>query len=60
MRYVTIKKFSDLSGYTAKAVQRKIQDGKWRQDQMWRRAPDGRILIDLEEFEKWAESSQIR
>ena len=43
-----IKKFCELSGYTDKAVRRKIQDHVWIERQHWRRAPHGHILIDLE------------
>ena len=53
MRFVTIKKFSELTGYSENAVRGKIQRGDWLQDQVWKKAPDGRILIDLEGYEKW-------
>lgn len=53
LRYVTIKRFSEIAGYTEKAVRRKIESGVWLQDAIWVKAPDGRILIDLEAFERW-------
>lgn len=53
LRYVTIAKFSELSGYTAKACQRKIEDCVWLEGEVWVRAPDGRVLIDVEGFQRW-------
>jgi hypothetical protein len=52
-RFVTIRKFHELTGYTEDATRSKIARGDWLQDQVWRKAPDGRILMDLEGFEKW-------
>jgi hypothetical protein len=56
MRYLTIRKFSSESGYTEAAVRSKIQDGTWLEDRVWRRAPDRRILIDVEGYEAWVET----
>src|SRR5690606_29328382 len=55
VRFVTIKKFSDQSGYTEDAIRSKIRDGIWREGSEWIRAPDGRNLIDTEGYEKWVE-----
>ena len=63
LRHVTIEKFADMSGYTADAVRSKIKRGDWLEGAVWIKAPDGRILIDLEGYEKWANgemSSQHR
>ncbi len=46
VRYLTIQKFASESGYTPAAVQAKIKDGIWPEGTVWRKAPDGRILID--------------
>ncbi len=54
-RYITIAKFSELTGYTVDAVQSKIKRGQWLMDQLWVKAPDGRILIDLQGYAAWAE-----
>jgi hypothetical protein len=53
MRFVLIPKFCELSGYTEKAIERKIADGVWRQGHEYRKSPDGRIQIDLQGYEKW-------
>ena len=57
-RYVRIKRFAELTGYTEKSVYRKIADGVWIQGREYRRAPDGSICIDLEGFHKWVENGQ--
>jgi hypothetical protein len=45
-----------ITGYTVKAMQRKIERGDWQEDKVWKRAPDGRILIDLVGYERWVEN----
>jgi hypothetical protein len=55
IRYILVLKFCELTGYTDKAVRRKIQEGIWIQGKLWRKAPDGHILIDLENYNKWVE-----
>ena len=44
------------TGYTAHATRSKIKRGDWREGEMFRKAPDGRILMNLEAFELWAET----
>lgn len=58
LRLLTIEKFSVESGYTPDAVRSKIKRGDWLQP-LWIKAPDGRILINVEEFEKWAVSQAV-
>lgn len=58
MRYVLISKFAADSGYSEKAVRRKIEEGVWIEGRQWRRAPDGRILVDVEGVERWVEGRQ--
>lgn len=55
MRYLTVKKFSSESGYTEAAIRAKMTDGTWEKDCVWRKAPDGRVLIDIEGYEAWVE-----
>ena len=57
IRWVTVKKFADESGYSEVAVRRKIQDQKWPAA-IWIKALDGHILINTEEYEKWVESAR--
>ena len=57
-RYVLIAKFSELTGYSEKAVRRKIEDGVWVQGVHYRRAPDGHIMMDLEAYAAWVEGQR--
>lgn len=55
-RFVTIGLAEALTGYTKDAIQTKISRGIWIEGREWRRAPDGRVLIDMRGYEKWVES----
>jgi len=59
-RYNTVKRFSLCSGYTEAAIRTKLSRQIWPQDEVWIRAPDNRILIDVDGFERWAEGYQSR
>lgn len=59
-RYVRVRKFTELTGYTEKAIYRKIEDGVWMLGREYRRAPDGCICIDIEGFERWVEGDAAR
>jgi hypothetical protein len=54
-RYVLLTVAAQMTGYTVKAMERKIERGDWIQGNVWIRAPDGRILIDMLGFQRWAE-----
>jgi len=41
------------TGYSEKALRRKIEDGILIEGKHYYRSPDGRISIDTEEFTKW-------
>ncbi|WP_200940386.1 excisionase [Caulobacter sp. Root343] len=58
LRYVTIEKFSDETGYTERAIETKIHRGVWLENKQWRKAPDGRILIDTQGYEQWVEGQR--
>ncbi len=53
VRFVTIEKFESLTGYTADAVRSKIKRGDWLEGAVWMKAPDGRVLVDMEGYEWW-------
>jgi hypothetical protein len=55
-RYVLLNVAAQMTGYTVKAMERKIERGDWIEGKVWLRAPDGRILIDLLGFQKWVEN----
>ncbi|UPG88484.1 excisionase [Luteibacter aegosomaticola] len=64
IRYVTIGKFAAESGYSENAVRAKIKNSVWLEGNVWKHAPDGRVLIDTEGYEKWVDgqmaSEQLR
>ena len=57
-RYVTLDKFAAETGYTAKAIEIKIARGVWIEGRQFRRAPDGRVLVDMQGYEKWVEGQR--
>jgi hypothetical protein len=54
-RYVLLPLAAAVTGYTVKAMERKIERGDWLEGKLWQRASDGRILIDLVGYPKWVE-----
>ena len=54
-RFVRVPVFVAATGYTEKAVERKIESGAWRQGHEYRIAPDGHVLVDMKGYERWAE-----
>jgi hypothetical protein len=59
LRYVTIPKFAIESGYTEDAIRTKIRDGVWIEGRVWKKAPDGRIVIIVEGYEEWVETGGV-
>lgn len=53
--YVTINLASAITGLTRKAIERKIEDGKWIEGREFRRSPDGGIFVSIEGYRKWVE-----
>ncbi|MBH1778058.1 excisionase [Stenotrophomonas maltophilia] len=53
VRFVTLKQFEALTGYTVDAINSKIKRGDWLEGAVFIKAPDGRNLIDLEGYEEW-------
>ena len=56
-RFVLIPVAAKATGYSERAIHKKIDDGVWRRGREWRKAPDGRRLIDLQAVEAWIASS---
>jgi hypothetical protein len=54
-RYVLLPLANLLTGYSVKAMERKIERGDWQEGKVWRRAPDGRIVIDVSGYQRWVE-----
>lgn len=55
VKYVLVPVFCSITGYTDKAVRRKIEDGIWRQGTHYRKAPDGHVTMDMQAYYKWVE-----
>ncbi len=47
-----------ITGLTAKAIERKIQAGKWLEGREYFRDPDGQVWVDIEGVMKWAEKGR--
>ena len=56
-RYVLLPLANALTGYSVKAMERKIERGDWQEGKLWKRAPDGHILIDMAGYQKWVEGN---
>ncbi len=52
-RYVTIDKCSEFYGFTKEAIRQLKKKGQWREKIHWRKAPNGRILIDIKAIDEW-------
>jgi hypothetical protein len=49
IRWVLLCKASELTGYSVKALEKKIERGVFGPEgRLWRKDPDGRIHINLE------------
>jgi hypothetical protein len=57
-RYIRLPLFEKLTGYTQKAVRRKIEEGHWVEGFQFKRAPDGHILVDMKGYEQWVENQK--
>ncbi|WP_445979110.1 excisionase [Stenotrophomonas muris] len=59
VRFVTLKQFEALTGYTVDAINSKIKRGDWLEGAVFIKAPDGRNLIDLEGYEEWVVQGRV-
>lgn len=55
MKWVLINKVIELIGYTDDAIRAKIKKGVWLSGVHWKKAPDGRVVFNLEAIQKWIE-----
>ena len=54
VKYVTIRKFSELTGIPEDGVRSRIKRGDWIEGQVWRKK-GGSIFINLRGYEAWVE-----
>jgi len=55
IKWVLIHKVVELIGYTDDAIRAKIKKGVWLSGIHWKKAPDGRLMFNLEAIQKWIE-----
>lgn len=58
-RYIRVKRFSELTGWSTQAVYCKISEGVWLEGKEYRRSPDGNTLIDLEGYNRWVRGERV-
>jgi hypothetical protein len=58
VQWVLIPVFSSLTGYSEKAIRCKIQEGVWLEGKHYRRAPDGRITMNMQAYYKWVQGDK--
>ena len=55
-QWVLIKRFAEITGYSENAIRHKVKNGTRMEGRIWRKAPGGRIFVNVVEFERWVES----
>lgn len=58
-QYVTIPLAATLTGYSPKAIRRKIESGIWLDGREYRKAPDGHVLISMKGYQQWVERGRV-
>lgn len=56
--HMRVSKFCELTGWSDKAVRRKIEDGVWLEGKEYFRAPDGTVSIHIEGYNRWVEGQR--
>jgi len=51
--WVLIKKVVEVTGYTENAARAKVRKGVWVMGIHWKKAPDNRVIFDLNAIQKW-------
>lgn len=57
--YMTIPRFSAETGYSREAIRAKISGGVWLEGIVWKKAPDGHVLISVRGYELWVDGQQM-
>lgn len=53
MKWVLESKAAEATGYTVQAIRCKRSEGVWLKGIHWDKAPDGRVIINLEAVDQW-------
>lgn len=56
-RFVTVELAATITGLSEGAVRKRIERGLWLEGREWKRAPDGRVWIDMRGVERWIETA---
>lgn len=56
MKWVLINKVVELIGYSEYAIRTKLSRGVWLHGIHWTKAPDGRLLFNIQAIQQWIES----
>ena len=57
--FVTLNVAAVATGYSVKAMRRKMERGIWLEGHEYVRAPDGRILFSVDGYERWAKGLRV-
>ncbi|MDX8401873.1 MAG: hypothetical protein R8K47_04510 [Mariprofundaceae bacterium] len=57
-KWILLKKFCEMTGYTKHAFHAKKQRGVWLEGLHWKYGPDGHIFINWREVDRWVEADQ--
>lgn len=55
-KWVRAKKYAEMSGITERAITHKRTEGVWPEGVIWKKAPDGNIMINWQEADAWVET----
>jgi hypothetical protein len=56
--YVTTKRLSEMTGYTREAINNKTKKGVWIKNVHYCKAPDGRLMMNVDSIFKWIEGDK--
>jgi hypothetical protein len=59
MKWILIKKLSQMSGMTEDAIRALKKKGIWHEGSHWKKAPNGRIFFNPKAIEQWVEGKAV-
>ena len=59
LKWVTIKKLAEESGYSVAALRSKINRGDFIEGYHWRKSRDGRIQFNVEAYNQWVSGERL-
>jgi len=58
IKWIKLKAWCAITGYTKDAFNGKKQRGEWVENIHWKKAPDDNIFINWQEIDGWVEADQ--